>query len=115
MFMKTAVKHLLWILPVAALISGCASPPQDLDLSLIKSTNRGHYVASLEPQKTPVPVGTMHAWTVTVTTPAGTPADNVAISIDGGMPQHGHGLPTSPKVTKDLVYGVSAYGTELGW
>jgi len=105
MSIKTAAKQLFWAATVAVLVCGCASPPPDLDLSLSKSTNRGHYVASLEPQKTPVPVGAMHAWTVTVTTPGGAPADNVAISVDGGMPQHGHGLPTRPKVTKDLGGG----------
>jgi hypothetical protein len=105
MVIKTATKHFLWTALIAAFLLGCASPPPDLDLSLSKPTSRGHYVAALEPEKTPIPLGTMHAWTVTVTTPAGTPAENVAISIDGAMPQHGHGLPTSPKVTKDLGRG----------
>ena len=33
--------------------------------------------------------------------------NNVAktITIDGGMPEHGHGLPTRPRVTKDLGNG----------
>jgi hypothetical protein len=105
MSIKTAVKHLLWIAPFVLLITACASPASDLDLSLSKPTNRGHYVASLEPQKIPVPVGAMHTWTVTVKTPSGASVENIDISIAGGMPQHGHGLPTSPKVTKNLGGG----------
>jgi hypothetical protein len=32
--------------------------------------------------------------------------DGAAITVDGGMPQHGHGLPTQPRVTKSLGSGV---------
>src|SRR6266481_5586909 len=31
--------------------------------------------------------------------------DEAQISIDGGMPQHGHGLPTRPRVTRNLGGG----------
>lgn len=42
---------------------------------------------------------------MTITTPDGSPIENAEISVDGGMPQHGHGLPTSPKVTEYLGDG----------
>ena len=32
--------------------------------------------------------------------------DGAVIAVDGGMPQHGHGLPTQPRVTKALGDGV---------
>jgi hypothetical protein len=31
--------------------------------------------------------------------------DDAQIAIDGGMPQHGHGLPTRPRVTRSLGDG----------
>jgi hypothetical protein len=31
--------------------------------------------------------------------------DSASITVDGGMPQHGHGLPTRPIVTKHLGEG----------
>jgi hypothetical protein len=31
--------------------------------------------------------------------------DDAEITVDGGMPQHGHGLPTSPQVTQNLGGG----------
>ena len=36
---------------------------------------------------------------------AGAPVDSAVITIDGGMPQHGHGLPTKPRVTRALGHG----------
>ena len=31
--------------------------------------------------------------------------NDATIAVDGGMPQHGHGLPTKPRVTKRLGNG----------
>ena len=36
----------------------------------------------------------------------GSPIEGAAISVDGGMPQHGHGLPTQPRVTQSLGGGL---------
>ena len=40
-----------------------------------------------------------------LTTPTGAPVAQARIKIDGGMPQHGHGLPTKPQVTRELSGG----------
>jgi hypothetical protein len=106
-------RHLFWILPIAIVAIGSialgarmmAPPPSDLDLALSKSTDHGLYVAELEADQSPVPVGKLHTWTVKISTPDGKPAQTTAISIDGGMPRHGHGLPTRPEVTTDLGGG----------
>jgi hypothetical protein len=110
---KFSRRYLFVIIPVAALTlagAGFAArmmegPPPDLDLALSKSTDHGGYIASLAADQSPIPVGSIHTWTVKVTTPDGKPATDVAIAIDGGMPQHGHGLPTKPEVTTDLGDG----------
>jgi hypothetical protein len=80
-------------------------PPSDLDLSLSKPSEHGIYVAELASDATPIPVGAIHTWTVNVKSADGSVADGVHITIDGGMPQHGHGLPTRPEVTTDLGGG----------
>lgn len=36
----------------------------------------------------------------------GRPVEGASISVDGGMPQHSHGLPTQPRVTRYLGNGV---------
>ena len=37
---------------------------------------------------------------------AGRPVEGARITVDGGMPEHGHGLPTQPKVEKSLGGGM---------
>jgi hypothetical protein len=45
------------------------------------------------------------------------PVADATITIDGGMPQHGHGLPTRPRVTKNLgggAYEISGLRFNMG-
>ena len=110
---KFSRRHFLWIIPLAVIVVAgagpaarmMAPPPADLDLALSKMTDHGLYVASLAADVSPIPVGAIHTWTVKITSPDGKPVDTAAIAIDGGMPQHGHGLPTKPEVTADLGDG----------
>jgi hypothetical protein len=62
------------------------------------------YRATFAPAET-ISVGRLHSWNILVTTADGTPVDSAKITIDGGMPQHGHGLPTKPLVTTHLGAG----------
>jgi hypothetical protein len=63
------------------------------------------FVATLEPDQ-PLRPRRMHTLRVAVTDAAGVPVDDANIQIDGGMPQHGHGLPTRPRVTRALGHGL---------
>jgi hypothetical protein len=40
-----------------------------------------------------------------VETTAGQPVENASITVDGGMPEHGHGLLNQPQVTASLGNG----------
>jgi hypothetical protein len=54
---------------------------------------------------------------VVVTDSDGHAVDGATIAIGGGMPQHGHGLPTRPRVTKELgggVYEISGVRFNMG-
>ncbi len=95
----------LWLIPAALLVVGGIAvaatrmmPPSDLDYSLSHLSDAGLYQVTLTPGTDPVPVGGMHAWLVEVTGPEGAPVE-AEVTFDGGMPQHGHGLPTVPRVT----------------
>jgi hypothetical protein len=79
--------------------------PPDLDLSLTRTTMQKKYVVAIHPLADPIAINQMHAWEVKVTSPAGDPVLRAQIDVDGGMPQHGHGLPTRPRVTKELGDG----------
>ena len=82
---------------VIASIAGCATP-NDLDLSLQHATVDGKYIVTLQPPATPPAINQIHSWQVLVSTPAGQPVSQARIAVDGGMPQHGHGLPTRPQI-----------------
>ncbi len=82
-----------------------APPPDDLDLSRSRMTDGGLYSVAIEPEEEPLRQGTLHSWIVTVTSPEGGAVEDAEIAVDGGMPQHGHGLPTSPQATGHLGEG----------
>src|SRR4051812_37448829 len=70
-----------------------------------RSSAAGRYVATLEPAR-PLRPRQMQTVRVTVRDAEGRAIDEAQISIDGGMPQHGHGLPTRPRVTRNLGDGI---------
>ncbi|TFW33198.1 FixH family protein [Massilia horti] len=86
-------------------LTGCMSAPAGLDLSSVRHTAKATYIVETRPAAGYAPLFKMHAWEVRVTSAAGQPLDGLKISVDGGMPQHGHGLPTQPKVTRQLGDG----------
>lgn len=75
------------------------APPEGLDLARSKPTANGLYMIAIEPEAEPLRQGTLHAWIVSVSTPDGQPVVDARIGVDGGMPQHGHGLPTRPQAS----------------
>ncbi|MEP9371538.1 FixH family protein [Mesorhizobium sp. KR1-2] len=81
------------------------SPESAPSFSLSKASENGTYLVAIEPEAPPVKVGELHTWMVTVKTQDGKPVEGASITISGGMPAHGHGLPTSPEVTAQLGEG----------
>jgi hypothetical protein len=84
----------------AGLFSACmmfARAPQDLDYSRTRQSALGAYRATIHPQGDTIPTGKLHSWTLHLETAGGAPVDSATIAVDGGMPQHGHGLPTKPR------------------
>lgn len=92
-------------LAALAAITGCMSPPQDLDLAQTRPSIGNKYVVTLQPPTRPAAINQLHAWQVKLSTPGGLPVTHARILVDGGMPQHGHGLPTDPQVTRELPDG----------
>jgi len=93
---------------LAMLVSGCMTQPKDLDLSLDKASAAGVYHVALVPPAQAPAINQMHSWKVKLATPEGTPVHGATFRVDGGMPQHGHGLPTQPRVTREIEAGVYA-------
>jgi hypothetical protein len=75
-------------------------PPRDIDYSRTRMSEAGIYRGTIRPPGDPIPQGRLHSWALHLETASGTPVDSASITVDGGMPQHGHGLPTKPVVTR---------------
>lgn len=113
--MASLWRYLLAGLGLAALLAGIlavvyltaprSSRPAGPDVSRTKATDNGLFVASFAPERGVVRLGELESWLMTLKTKAGAPVEGAAIAISGGMPQHNHGLPTSPQATDYLGDG----------
>ncbi|MNY39209.1 hypothetical protein D3C86_1738840 [compost metagenome] len=79
--------------------------PSDLDYSTARATEQGAFRLSYRTDPAVIPIAKLHQWTIHLETPDGKPIDGATITVDGDMPQHGHGLPTRPEVTQNLGNG----------
>ena len=98
--------RLLLIVALAALLSACGGEggPPRFD-GAERASTEGKYVGSVSSTPAPPPVNEMHTWTLHLEDETGNPVENAEITVDGDMPEHGHGLPTKPRVTQYLGNG----------
>ena len=88
---------------VVSLLTSCmlfARAPQNLDYSRTRASESGVYRGTIRPQGDSIPQGRLQSWTLHLETASGTPVDVATVAVDGGMPQHGHGLPTKPRARR---------------
>lgn len=83
----------------APAVDGSPEDPRRARLS-----EAGLYRMSLRPEEG-VPLGRMHRWILHLETGDGEPFLPNRIAFSGGMPQHGHGFETEPRVTRKLGGG----------
>jgi hypothetical protein len=103
----------LWAAPLIVILGAGAAwlgmmmgpPPADLDLGRTQLSENGLFTATIEPGIDPIAINQIHTWTIEVEMVDGSALKPDAIKVDGGMPQHGHGMPTAPQVTRDLGDG----------
>ncbi len=110
-------RTLKWILGIVAVLLGAALVylgfflfrmnyvPANLDLSTTRTSAQGLFKGTIHPSVEPIPTDQIHTWTLHLETPGGKPVENASITLNGGMPQHGHGLPTQPVVSQYLGHG----------
>jgi len=82
-----------------------APAPSDLDLTTVRFSENKTFRIAYKSRIKPIPINKIHDWKVIVETTDGKPVENAEISMDGDMPEHGHGLPTQPEVTEELGDG----------
>lgn len=66
-------------------------------LSVQKSVN-GLFSVAVEPGLKPMRLNKLHYWNLRLSDADNKLVSGAKIRVDGGMPGHGHGLPTSPRV-----------------
>ena len=69
------------------------------------SSRSDKFRVSFESSLRPIVINRIHTWILHVETTDGEPVDGASISLEGGMPEHDHGLPTAPEVTRNLGHG----------
>jgi hypothetical protein len=79
--------------------------PANLDQSLDRYSDHGLFHLQLQSAVRPIPLWRVHQWTVRLTDTAGQPVTSAAVTVDGGMPAHHHGLPTAPRATPGAAAG----------
>src|SRR5437763_7856393 len=83
---------------LVALLAGCmasAQKPENLDYSRTRASAAGVYRATIHPAGDSIPQGKLQSWTLHLEEASGAPVNSAKVTMDGGMPQHGHGLPTT--------------------
>jgi hypothetical protein len=93
---------------VATVLTGCMhsmKAPANLDYSRTRASEHGLYRAAIKPEGDSIPQGKLQKWTLHLDAANGAPVSAAQVAVDGGMPQHGHGLPTKPRVTRELGNG----------
>ena len=112
---RTSRRRMLWqivavaagltVLFIAALIIQMNPVPPDLDTSTTLMSAQGLFEVSYTSDLGNVPINQIQSWTLHVETADGRTVENATITVDGDMPQHGHGLPTQPQITQYLGSG----------
>lgn len=69
------------------------------------SSRNDNFVVTATSELDPLTINRIHAWTIEVRDADGQIVDQATIEIDGGMPEHNHGLPTRPRVVDSLGDG----------
>ena len=96
------------MLLLAAAAGGCAEPPapEAAPATTWQAVSpSGAFVVEAGPRDGSAPIGQFHHWTVRVLDAAGEPVYPARIGLSGGMPGHGHGMPSQPQVTDYLGDG----------
>jgi len=77
----------------------------NLEFGRQRDSRRGLYRVRIEPLNPGARLGDFQSWKLHVDAADGRPVSGAVIHVKGGMPQHGHGLPTLPQVSAGRAPG----------
>jgi hypothetical protein len=95
----------LWLIVGSLLtaVAGAREAQLIADLEAISSSGQSIQIFS---QLSPLQINKIHGWQIVVRAADGEPVSGAEISVSGGMPEHDHGIPTQPRITRQLEPGV---------
>jgi hypothetical protein len=82
-----------------------STAPADLDTSTTRVSAKKLFRVSYASDVDPLPIARFISWKLKVETADGKPVRDGEVTINGGMPEHGHGLPTIPEVVPGTAPG----------
>jgi hypothetical protein len=104
------------IASLCLLLAGCGGGGGDKLDGTAATSKKGLYEVVVAPRPETSPVNRMHTWTLELRDRDGDAVEGASISVDGDMPEHGHGLPTEPRVEEvgDGRYEVNGMKFQMG-
>jgi len=110
--MKRALASMGGLSLLAGLLLACTGKPAPApepqrapDRGWRTISDSGRLAGHLEPESGAVELNYFQTWVLELRESGGAAVLGAAIAIAGGMPSHGHGLPTQPQVTEELGGG----------
>ena len=77
------------------------APTADADYAKTMTSKTGSFKATYASDAESIAANKIMSWKLKIETADGNSVKDAEISVEGAMPEHGHGLPTQPKVTKN--------------
>ncbi len=93
----------LVLLAAATLFAPYSIADAEADESWVSDS--GYFTVTFRSELQPLAINRIHSWILHVEDSEGDPITNAEIHINGGMPEHNHGLPTAPQVNEESQNG----------
>jgi hypothetical protein len=83
----------------------CSANAADVRLPDLSGVTDQGFKIEIYSELSPLSINTIHSWHIRVLDRDGEIIELEELNVFGGMPEHDHGLPTKPQVTKRLDNG----------
>lgn len=100
--LKRWYKNIMAVVPLALLLGALPQVGKAQDLHV---SDKGLFAASMHSEVEPIPLNQIHRWVLHLQTADGADVAEAELTMKGGMPEHNHGLPTDPLISKYLGAG----------
>ncbi len=99
------IKAIFFALCVYTAFTGAQASPEQPATEASRLSDEQHFAVRFTSHLDPIAINTMHAWMLHIQDRSGKPVTDATVEVEGGMPDHDHGLPTRPRVTQNLGGG----------